>query len=390
MVTADLVAASPEDVGIDSEKLEAVFARAQRDVDDGTLPSAQVAVARHGRIAGMRTFGAATQGGAIRPATDDTLYTLFSCTKAIVAAGVWALFEENLLRLDERVAEIIPEFGTNGKEIVTVEQTLLHIGGFPGAPLGPGQWETRAGRLEAFARWWLNWEPGTRFEYHATSAHWVLAEVIERRTGVEFRRYLRERILDPMGLDDLFVGLPEAANTRVADVEYTVPPEPPPGGWGEVTPNAILRFNQPAVRALGVPGGGAVANAGQLALFYQTLINGGETANGTRVLKPETIAFAAAVRTQPFHINDMIGQPVNRALAVIVAGDDGHAALRGFGNNSSARAFGHGGAGGQIGWGDPESGISVGYCTHGFVGQEAQGRRSVAISSLAGACRSGE
>ena len=96
------------------------------------------------------------------------------------------------------------------------------------------------------------------------------------------------------------------------------------------------------------------------------------------------------MRTQPFHINDMIGQPVNRALAVIVAGDDGHAALRGFGNNSSARAFGHGGAGGQIGWGDPESGISVGYCTHGFVGQEAQGRRSVAISSLAGACRSGE
>jgi len=51
------VATKPEDVGVDSEKLEAVFARAKRDVDEGVLPSAQVAVARNGRLAGVRTFG---------------------------------------------------------------------------------------------------------------------------------------------------------------------------------------------------------------------------------------------------------------------------------------------------------------------------------------------
>jgi CubicO group peptidase (beta-lactamase class C family) len=386
MVAESLVAARPEDVGIDSDKLEAVFARAKRDVDDGVLPSAQVAVARQGRLAGFRTFGKAVQGGEERPATDETLYTIFSCTKAIVASAVWTLFEDGLLRLDERVADIIPEFGTNGKEIVTVEQTMLHIGGFPLAPLGAPAWTTREGRLQAFSRWRLNWEPGTKFEYHATSAHWVLAEIIERRTGVEWRTYLRQRILDPMGLEHLHVGLPEHLNSRVADVLHVTPPAPPPGGWGEVTPDAILNFNRPEVRAVGVPGGGGIARAAELALFYQPLVNGGETASGRRILKPETIAFATEVRTKDFHRDALMNIPVNRALAVVVAGDDGNQHLRGFGKVPIPRAFGHGGAGGQIGWGDPDSGISVGYCTNGFVDVEVQGRRGVAISSLAAGC----
>lgn len=386
MVAESLVAARPEDVGVDSEKLEAVFARAKRDVDDGVLPSAQVAVARRGRLAGFRTFGKAVQGGEERPATDETLYTIFSCTKAIVASAVWTLFEDGLLRLDERVADIIPGFGTNGKEIVTVEQTMLHIGGFPYAPLGAPAWNTREGRLQAFSRWRLNWEPGTRFEYHPTSAHWVLVEIIERRTGTEWRTYLRQRILDPMGLEHLHVGLPEHLNSRVADVLHVTPPAPPPGGWGEVTPDAILNFNKPEVRAVGVPGGGGIARAAELALFYQPLINGGETAAGRRILKPETIAFATEVRTKDFHRDALMNIPVNRALAVVVAGDDGNQHLRGFGKAPMPRAFGHGGAGGQIGWGDPDSGISVGYCTNGFVDAEVQGRRGIAISSLAAGC----
>ncbi|MHB8577530.1 MAG: serine hydrolase, partial [Dehalococcoidia bacterium] len=173
---------------------------------------------------------------------------------------------------------------------------------------------------------------------------------------------------------------------RVADVLHVTPPEPPPGGWGEVTPNVILRFNEPEARTVGVPGGGGITTAAQLALFYQPLINGGEAATGKRILKPETIAFATTVRTKDFHQMPLVDIPVNRALAVVVAGDDGNAALRGFGRTASPRAFGHGGAGGQIGWGDPATGISVGYCTNGFVDAETQGRRGVAISSLAGAC----
>lgn len=386
MIADALMASSPEDVGISTERLEALFARARQDVDEGRLPSAQVAVARNGRLAGMRTFGRVTAGGTEQPATDDTLYTIFSATKGIVGAAVWTLFEDGLLRLDERVAGIIPEFGTAGKEIVTVEQVLTHTAGFPTAPLGPGRWETKEGRLDAFARWRLTWEPGTRYEYHATSAHWVLVEIIEQRTGVEYHRFLRERMFDPMGLSDLYVGLPVDQNARVADVAYVRPPTPPPGGWGEVNPNALLNFNNPEVRAVGVPGGGGVARAAELALFYQPLINGGETATGRRIMKPETISFATTVRTDGRHIDPLKGIPVNRALAMVVAGDDGAKHLRGFGHESSARAFGHAGAGGQIAWGDPESGISVGYCTNGFTEDTEQIRRTLELATLAGLC----
>jgi CubicO group peptidase (beta-lactamase class C family) len=201
MLNPRLIASKPEDVDIDSERLEAVFARAQRDVDEGVLPSAQVAIARQGKLASVRTFGAAVQGGDEKAATDETLYTIFSSTKAVVAVAVWILFEEALLKLEERVADIIPEFATNGKEIVTVEQVLLHTGGFPYAPFKPESWGDREARAEAFQRWRLSWKPGTRFEYHPTSGHWVLAEIIQRRTLMDFRDFIRERVTGPVGLD---------------------------------------------------------------------------------------------------------------------------------------------------------------------------------------------
>jgi CubicO group peptidase (beta-lactamase class C family) len=346
-------------------------------VDDGLVPSAQVAVARNGRIAGMRTFGAAT---------DDTLYCFFSCTKAVVASAVWTLFEDGLLKLDERVVDIIPEFGTNGKDVVTVLQVLLHTSGFPHAPFSQDEWGDREKLLEAFSRWRLNWEPDSRFEYHATAAHWVLSEIIYRRTGIDYKTYIRDRITGPAGLDELFVGLPAEQNHRYAEVGWTGEPVEPPGGWGEVTPEAILGFNNPRVRAVGVPGGGAITNAGTIALFYQALINGGEAPNGKRILKPETIDFATTVRSKDHHRDLIFDVPVNRALSVVIAGDDGNAYMRGFGRTTSPRAFGHGGAGGQIAWGDPETGISVGYCTNGFTDWTTQARRITAISSLAGNC----
>jgi CubicO group peptidase (beta-lactamase class C family) len=393
MIDATQIAAKPEDLGIDAEKLEMVFARAKRDVDDGTLPSAQVAVARHGRIAGMRTFGSAVQGGENKPATDDTLYHFFSSTKAVVSAAVWLLFEEGQLRLDEKVADIIPEFATNGKDVIDVETMMLMAGGFPLAPYKQDLWTDHNALLRAFSQWRLNWAVDSRYEYHATSMHWVLSEIILRRGGLMYKEFIRERITGPMGLDELFVGCPPEQQHRVADVVYTHEPVPPPGGWGEVTPEMILNFNKPAVRAAGVPGGGGVASAATMALFYQPLINSGVTADGTRIMKPETIEFATKVRARPLHIDLTLklvdphhNVNTNRALGVDVAGDDGYAAYRGFGRTCSPRAFGHGGAGGQIAWGDPETGISVGYATNGFADVMAQGRRITAISSLAANC----
>ena len=140
------------------------------------------------------------------------------------------------------------------------------------------------------------------------------------------------------------------------------------------------------MRAVGVPGGGGIARAADLALFYQPLVNGGVTADGTRVMKAETIEFATKVRTTEKHVDPLLGHPINRALAVCVAGDDGKANMRGFGNTASGRAFGHAGAGGQVAFGDPATGISLGYCTNGFVDVLTQGRRTTAVASLAMSC----
>ncbi len=387
-------AESPAEVGVDPAKLDALFTRAEREVRDGLLPSVQVAVARNGKIAGMRTFGRVSHEGRPAPATNETLYVIFSATKAITSAAAWLLIQEKKLALDERVADVVPEFGTNGKNVVTVEQLFTHTAGFPYAPFQPLAWNDRDARLERFRRWRLNWEPGSRFEYHPTSSMWVIAELIERRSGMTYRDFVRARIAEPLGLRDLFVGLPRDQQHRLADIVH-VADEPtaaelqtlgfPMIPKGEVTEDALQGFNDPAVREVGVPGGGGVMTAGDLALFYQALLAEGRSHDGKEVWTPAMIGAAREIRTGD--LTDLyFRKRANRALGVIVAGDEDRT-YRGFGKTGSPLMFGHNGAGGQLAWGDPESGISLGYCTNGFDRHPLRlARRGVAISSLAASC----
>jgi CubicO group peptidase (beta-lactamase class C family) len=393
MPAAHFFAESPQSVGIDPDKLDALFARAEKEVRDGLLPSVQVAVARNGKIAAMRSFGRVTYQGREASATNDTLYVVFSATKAITSAAAWLLIQEGKLRLDERVAEVIPEFGTHGKDVITVEQLFTHTAGFPYAPFVPTEWPDRSKRLDRFRRWRLNWEPGSRFEYHPTSSMWVIAEIIERRSGMEYREFVRTRVAGPLGLTDLHVGLPAALHGRLADIVHAgtkpTPEELQALGFpvipeGEVTEDALQAFNQAPVREVGVPGGGGVMTAGDLALFYQALLADGRAHDGTQVWKPETIRMAREIRSGDF-TDPWFRKRANRALGLIISGH-GDRTYRGFGHTGSPLMFGHNGAGGQIAWGDPESGISLGYCTNGFDRHPIrQARRGVAISSRAAA-----
>jgi len=392
MAPPERFARSPEEVGVDPERLDALFARAEREVREGLLPSAQVAVARRGRIAGMRSFGAVTHEGRSAAARDETLYVVFSCTKALTSAAAWLLLEEGKLALDQPVAEVIPAFGSHGKQGVTLEQLLTHTAGFPRAPYRQRDWDWS--RLpEVFARWRLNWEPGSRFEYHPTSGMWAVAALVQERTGVDFREFVRTRIAEPLGLPDLRLGLPRALHGRLADLvhvgrapsaeELRARGFPPPPET-EVTEDAIEGFNDPRVREIGVPGGGATATAGDLALFYQALLDG-RGPDGVPIWRPETLADARRIRNPSFR-DPLFHQPANRGLGLVVAGGPEKVFL-GFGRTASERAFGHLGAGGQIAWADPATGISVGYCTNGFDRDPVRmGRRITAISSLAAVC----
>ncbi len=366
--------------GLVPERLQAFVARARREVDEGLLPAVQVAVARHGRVVYSDTFG---------DAGDDSLFCVFSATKAVTSAAAWLLFQAGELAEDERVADIVPEFASNGKDAVLVGQLFTHTAGFPNAPFRPLDWLDRDRRLARFAQWRLDWEPGSRFEYHPTATMWVIAEIIERRSGMDFRDFVRQRLVVPLGLDNLFVGLPEAENHRVVpcvhvgetltadDYRQMGMPEPP---VTEVTEEAILNFNRPEIRAVGVPGGGGIMSAAALASFYQALLHGG--LGSTELWQPEMLASARRVRTGDM-VDPVYRRAANRGLGIIIAGDeDRH--FRGFGRSNSPEAFGHNGAGGQLAWADPATGLSLGWVTSGFDRNPIrQGRRGVAISSLA-------
>jgi CubicO group peptidase (beta-lactamase class C family) len=375
-----LETAEEELAQLNAERVTRFLQRVRREVDEGLLPAAQVAVARNGRLALFKSFGEA------RP---DSLFCIFSATKAVTSAAAWLLIQEGRLDPAERVGGIIPEFASNGKDVVTVEQLFTHTAGFPHAPFRPLDWRDRETRLGRFAQWRLTWEPGTRYEYHPTATMWVIAEIIERRSGRPFQDFVRERVALPLGLPELFVGLPEVENSRALpcvhvgtaltseDYARLGLPEPP---VTEVTEEAISNFNRPEIRAIGVPGGGGFTNAATLALFYQGLLHGG--LGDERVWTPETLGSARRVRTgalrDPVH-----GKPASRGLGIVIAGDETRN-YRGFGRTNSPEAFGHNGAGGQLAWVDPLSGISLAYLTNGHDRNVIrEGRRGVAISSHA-------
>ncbi len=370
---------------IDRQAVDALLTRARREVDDGLLPSCQLALAYRGELVAFETFA-----GSSKDAGNETRYAVFSVTKAFIAGVVWQLIGEGSLLPDGRAAELVPEFGTNGKGVVTIEQLLGHTGGFPHAPLGPRDWATRAARLERFARWRLNWEPGTRYEYHATSAHWVLAEVIDRLTGGDYRAELRRRIVEPLGLG-FELGVPLEAQGDIAEFELVGEPataDELERVFGvrvlpvtEVNDATVTALHNPASRVVGVPGGGGVARAADLALYFQALLD-----DRLGLWDPTVLADATG-RVRTTFPDPMGGYPANRTLGLVQAGGDGHAARRGFGRTVSPRAFGHNGAGGQLAWADPASGLSFAYLTNGFDRHVLrQGRRNVALASLAGRC----
>jgi CubicO group peptidase (beta-lactamase class C family) len=372
----------PESLGIDAGRLDEVRTRVRREIDAGLLPSCQFALAKDGRLAAFETLGAAGP---------DTRYVIFSATKTFVASACWLLIGEGSLDLERRVAEYIPEFATNGKDVVTVEQVMLHTSGFPRAPLGPPDWYERDLRLAKFGKWRLNWEPGTAHEYHPTSAHWVLAELLERIDGRDYRDAVHERVTKPLGLPRV-LGIAPGDQDGIAELSLCGEPASPDemeAIFGmpelpvtEVTDEALLSFNRPEIRAVGVPGGGGVATAATVALFYQALLH-----DPDKHWNPDVLADATGHVRNTYPDFLALGAPANRALGVVVAGDDGNANKRGFGHTQSPRTFGHNGAGGQVAWADPESGISFCYVTNGRdLNPIREGRRGIGISSRAAVC----
>lgn len=337
-----------EQLGLDAEGLAELEARAQHFVDEGPWPGLQVAVARHGRLAMFKGFGTATE---------RSRFETFSATKPVTNSVIWMLWGEGRLSPATVVADVVPEFGTNGKDVITIEQVVCQTAGFPHAPLDFFTAQERANRLERFAKWRLNWEPGMASEYHPTSAHWVLAEVIERISGRDYRDVIRERVVEPLGLPTLALGVPLAEQ---GDIEDLVVVGQGAGGYGETEANVtnMLNFNHPSVRALGIPSAGCYSTTADFALLYQAFLH-----DPYGLWKPEILADAKT-NVRNTMVDRMSGKPANLSFGFNVdlgAGPDGA-----FGTTASAEAFGWTGAGGQEAWADPRTGISFAAFTNGL------------------------
>lgn len=339
--------ATAESVGVDPERLDLFLRRVRLEVEHGPLPSAQVAVARNGRLVAFETYG---------DATNDDRYILQSVGRTIVGAAVWKLLGEGVLTLDERVGDIIPEFATNGKEVVTIEQVLTHTAGFPFAPLGYPKMLDRSRRLEAMGKWRLDWEPGSRFQYHLTAAAWVIAELVERRTGISFDEYLRSEIVEPLGLG-IILPLPADQFDRVLAAPVATDRT---SDDQEVDPWGPWYLNNPEVLAGGEPSHSIVAGAADVALFFQALRHSGLWADGIVDEATRPHRSEAAWGERLYGGSDEI---TNMGLFCVVKGEFGNTFMP---RTGSERTFGNGGAPFQLAFMDPDAGTSFAFLTNGY------------------------
>jgi CubicO group peptidase (beta-lactamase class C family) len=348
-----LESSTAAELGFDGAALTRLDELINRHIAEGRYPGAQIALARRGKLALVKTYGEARLDPQRQPARDDTLWLLYSNTKVITAAAVWLLAERGALRFTDRVAEHLPGFEANSKGEITIIQLLSHRGGFPNAEVPREAWDDHELLRRAVCGFTLEWTPGTRVHYHGRSAHWTAAAMIEAVTKTDYRAFIRDNVIVPLGLgEELFVGLPDGQHGRAVDMH-----EPSPDGTRQVK---RADENNAAFRRAGAPASGGYATARARAAFYQMMLAGGRL-NGVRLFSPRLIQYVTRNVTGDM-VDGYMGMPMHRGLGPHLRGTTD--TIRGLGSLASPRTFGHGGVGSSYCWGDPDSGVSFAYLTN--------------------------
>ncbi|MEV0829826.1 serine hydrolase domain-containing protein [Nonomuraea rubra] len=347
-----------------------------------------------------------------RPWERDTPAFAYSCTKAITAAVLLQLVERGLVDVAAPVAEVWPEFAAEGKGAVTVDHLLSHQAGLPvlEEPVPVEEFEDQPAIAARLAGQRPLWEPGSAHGYHALTYGFLVGEVVRRVTGKSVGELVSAEIAGPLGLE-LWMGAPDPVIERAARLTagerprndrpattsdtpagpatsatpgttITAVTEPAPAGPGQAgtggeattagrAPNVLAEMakaafdpgslmnralgnpainllkggaNNPVILRAGWPAAGVVTTARGLAGFYRALIAG-------EILRPGTLQEALRPRVdgpdRVLVLGTSFGLGFMRPSATFVVPSPG--------------AFGHSGAGGSIGVGDPERGLAIGY-----------------------------
>ena len=298
----DLPAATPEAVGLSSERLDAATRRLQSHVDARDIAGAVAAVARHGRLVYLEALGELDRerGLAMR---GDALFRLYSMTRPITSLAAMILWEEDRFELDDPVSRYLPDFADQRvfvdasnpdlaatrprRSEMTVEHLLLHTSGL--GSRGSPVYRAEQVRLRSIAlprmvgnaaRVPLFEDPGTRWRYGISTT--ILGRLVEIWSGMPFDAFLRERVFEPLGMTDTVFRVDASRADRFGPA-YRRGPD------GELRPHAIEVVPFTAQPALLEGGVGLVSTVRDYLRFAQMFLNGGEL-DGVRVLEPATVA----------------------------------------------------------------------------------------------------
>lgn len=357
----------PREVGLNEVDVAAIWHAVERLYLSGIQPSIGFCLRKNGKVVIDRAIGhthgnepGASPAANKRLATPQSLFSLFSSSKAITAVVMHKLDELNLLRIDDPIVEYIPNFHKHGKANTTLRHVLYHKAGLPYIP----DVSMDLSLLE-------NWDriiallcdaeptapPGRKLEYHSVTGGFICGEIAKRVTGKDIRTLLDEYFCRPLGLKQFNYGVPE---NLVANVAPNVPTGPLPGfpvslmfqrAFGLSFEKAIEASNDPRFLTGIIPSANIVSTANETCKFFDMLLNFGEL-NGVRVLEKKTVRRAIAEQTYA-ELDTIIMAPFRYSLGFMLGTDP--IGLYGF---QAPNAFGHLGFTNIIAWADPDRNIS--------------------------------
>ncbi len=315
LAAASLPVAKPEDAGFSSERLQRIHEAIMRRVDAGDISGAVTLVARRGHLVHFEAHGLMDIESK-KPMTKDALFRLASSSKPITAAAILILMEEGKLKLTDPVSKYIPEFrnskvaveavrtaapmsdqgpGSGDKYYtvpasrdITIIDLLTHTSGLAsGGITGPDvqkllqartPTETLADFIPRLGTLALDFQPGTEWRYSGLAGFDTLGRIVEIVSGSPFDQFLRQRLFEPLGMDNTWFNVPEKEQARVVTIYNRT-------ADGLRKPTAPLRIGSPVYFS---GAGGLTSTASDYLQFAQMLCNGGQL-NGKRILSPWTV-----------------------------------------------------------------------------------------------------
>jgi len=358
---------SPGSVGMTRDGVEAIWRATERLYATGMHPGISLVLRRRGKVVLKRAIGHARgngpddRGATPELMTPDTPVCIFSASKAMAAMPVHLLSQHKELSLLDPVSHYLPQFGQNGKRDITIYQLLCHKAGIPTIPTaGLDVAELLLDREETLRLICAAApdKPGQHHAYHALSAGFVVAALVERVTGRGFRGFFREHISAPAGLTSLDFGargpvLRKLARNYVSGFKLAGPVDMYlKRAIGTGLEHAVALSNDPRFYRAVIPAGNGVCTADDCSRFFQCLLDGGQL-DGVRVFDPLTVRRAVAEVGKP-EIDRSLLVPLRYSAGMMLG-----ASPWGLYGPDTSKAFGHLGFANIVAWADRERDISV-------------------------------